>query len=84
MQTELLKVSGMTYGGCVSNVTYALKALPGVGDVNVSLAAGEATVQYDEHRSTADQIKAAVRAAGDGVDRLIGNESHPSKGRCCG
>ena len=45
MQTELLKVSGMTCGGCTSNVTRALKMINGVGDVKVSLAAGEATVQ---------------------------------------
>ena len=33
MQTELLKVTGMTCGGCTSNVTHALKAVPGVSDV---------------------------------------------------
>ena len=44
MQTEHLKVTGMTCGGCTSSVTKALKAIAGVGDVNVSLAAGEATV----------------------------------------
>ena len=47
MQTEILKVTGMTCSGCTSTVTRALKATPGVDDVNVSLSAGEATVRYD-------------------------------------
>ena len=68
MQTELLKVTGMTCGGCTSNVTHALKAIPGVGEVNVSLSAGEATVQYDERQTSPDQLKSAVKGAGYGVD----------------
>ena len=35
MQTEQIQVTGMTCGGCTSNVTRALKAIPGVSDVNV-------------------------------------------------
>lgn len=64
MQTELLKVSGMTCGGCTSKITNALKAIPGVEDVKVSLSAGEATVQYDEERTSPDQLKSAVINAG--------------------
>ena len=48
MQTELLKIIGMTCGGCTSNVTHELEAVSGVKDVEVSLSTGEATVQYDE------------------------------------
>ena len=54
MQTQLMKVTGMTCGGCISNVTQALKAINGVGDVKVSLSDGEATVQYDERLTTSD------------------------------
>ena len=68
MQTELLKVTGMTCGSCTSNVTHALKAIKGVSDVKVSLAAGEATVQYDEWLTSPDQLKSAVKGAGYGVD----------------
>ena len=39
-----LNVSGMTCGSCVKHVTNALKALDGVGDVNVDLAAGKVKV----------------------------------------
>ena len=68
MQTELFKVTGMTCGGCTSSVTRALKAVSGVNDVKVSLAAGEATVEYDERLTSPDQLKSAVKVAGFGVD----------------
>jgi len=83
MQTELLKVTGMTCGGCTSNVTQALKAITGVGDVKVSLSAGEATVQYDERLTSPDQLKSAVKGAGYGVDPANAAHSHQSKGGCC-
>ena len=84
MQTELLKVTGMTCGGCISNVTQALKAIPGVGDVTVSLSAGEATVQYDERLTSPDQLKSAVKGAGYGVDTTNTAQKPQGKGGCCG
>ena len=85
MQTEHLKIMGMTCGGCISNVTHALKAVTGVGDVSVSLAAGEATVQYDERVTTSAQLKAAVTGAGYSVDATTAqpHADEPKRG-CCG
>ena len=84
MQTGLLKVTGMTCGGCTSNVTRALRAINGVGDVKVSLAAGEATVQFDERLTSPDQLKSAVKGAGYGVGASSPAHGHQSKGGCCG
>ena len=84
MQTELLKVIGMTCGGCTSNVTRALKALNGVGDVKVSLSAGEATVQFDERLTSTDKLKSAVKRAGYEVDAANTAEKPQSRGGCCG
>ena len=84
MQTELLKVTGMTCGGCTSKVTHALEAIPGVGDVKVSLSAGEATVQYDERLTSPDQLKSAVKGAGYGVDTTNTAQKPQGKGGCCG
>lgn len=84
MQTELLKVTGMTCGGCTSNVTHALKAIPGVGDVTVSLSDGEATVQYDERRASPDQLKSAVTQAGYGVETPSTTQRPKPKAGCCG
>ncbi|MFA6178064.1 MAG: heavy-metal-associated domain-containing protein [Candidatus Methylopumilus sp.] len=84
MQTEHLKVTGMTCSGCSNSVTRALRAITGVGDVNVSLSTGEATVQYDEGLTSPDQLKSAVKEAGYGVDVTNTAHSHQSKGSCCG
>ena len=84
MQTELLKVTGMTCGGCISNVTKALKAINGVGDAIVSLDAGETAVQFDERLTSLDQLKSAVKGAGYGVDETSAAHSHKAKGCCCG
>lgn len=83
MQTELLKISGMTCGSCTGNVTKALKAVAGVGDVNVSLSAGEATVQYDEKQTSPGKLKAAVQRAGYGVDVVVAAHDQKAKGCCC-
>ena len=83
MQIEHLKVTGMTCGGCISNVTHALKAVSGVSDVNVSLSAGEATVQYDERLTSPEQLKSAVKSAGYGVDATNTAQKPQGKGGCC-
>ena len=83
MQTELLKITGMTCGGCVSSVTKALKAASGVSDVQVSLSAGEATVQFDERMTSPDQLKAAVLEAGYGVNDTRSAAGPKTRGGCC-
>ncbi len=84
MQTEILKVTGMKCGGCVNNVMHALRAVNGVGDVQVSLSAGEATVQYDERLTAPEQLKSAVTGAGYSVDGDKAAHGHHAKGGCCG
>jgi len=84
MQTEHLKVTGMTCGGCTSNVTNALNAVKGVDDVAVSLSAGEAVVQYDERLTSPEQLKSAVKGAGYGVDAVDPNQKLKVRGCCCG
>lgn len=71
MQTELLKVIGMTCGGCTTSVQHALQAVYGVADVRVSLSAGEATVQYDERLTSPDHLKLAVKGAGYDVADVV-------------
>ena len=79
----MLKVTGMTCGGCTGSVTDALKAVAGVETVSVSLSTGEATVKYDGHLTSPEQLTAAVKGAGFGVD--AGNVAHSAKtkGCCC-
>ena len=83
MQTELIKITGMTCGGCTYNVTKALKDVGGVDDVKVSLTDGLATVQYDEYLTTVEHLKSAIKQAGYGVD--VSNTPQQSLGKgCCG
>lgn len=84
MQTEHLKIAGMSCGSCTSKVTHALQAVTGVSEVNVSLAAGDATVEYDEHLASLEQLKAAVQGAGYSVDAPGDVARQPNgKGGCC-
>lgn len=83
MQTERLKITGMSCGDCSSRVTKALKAVNGVEDVFVSLASAEATVQYDEQLTATEQLKLAVKEAGYGIDKSNVIEETQAKG-CCG
>jgi len=84
MQTELLSVTGMTCSSFTSNVTKALKAVTGVGDVNVSLAAGEAKVQFDEQLTSPERLRYAVQRVGYGVGTAGATHSHANKSGCCG
>ena len=68
MKTETLKVNGMSCGGCAINVAGALKAVEGVNDAPVSLENREATVDFDETRTSSEQLKSAVRHAGYEVE----------------
>jgi copper chaperone len=64
METITLEVNGMTCDGCVRSVTKALKALPGVGDVEVSLAKAEVRIAYTPREVSIERLKAAIDDAG--------------------
>ncbi|HEY5947014.1 MAG TPA: heavy metal-associated domain-containing protein [Kofleriaceae bacterium] len=58
-----LRISGMTCNGCVRHVDKALRAVPGVTAVEVSLPDGAAKVVHDESAAMAALV-AAVESAG--------------------
>ena len=62
MEHAHLLISGMSCGHCISNVSRALEAIPGVtpGDVRV----GAADVDYDPAQTTEVLIAQAVSTAG--------------------
>ena len=74
MQTELLKVTGMNCDGCTGNVTKALRAIAGVSDVKVSLAAGEAERDLTKGHYIYDADLAPVA---DRLDRLFSGADTP-------
>ncbi len=64
MATTTLKVSGMSCGHCVRTVTEALEGVDGVTRADVDLQQGRATVEYDEARTSAPALAAAVSDEG--------------------
>jgi copper chaperone len=64
MDTMVLKVGGMSCGGCVKSVTTVLEALPGVAKADVSLANGEAVVTYEADKVSRERMVQVIDDAG--------------------
>ena len=62
--TAALSVNGMTCMGCVASVTKAVRAMPGVREVDVNLPRGRARVDFDAGETTAENVAVALTAAG--------------------
>jgi len=62
--TQEFAVEGMSCQGCVKSVTGALRILPGVENVDVSLEKKSATVAYDGAALKPAAIVAAIVGAG--------------------
>ncbi len=83
METEHLTVNGMSCGGCVTRVTEALTAVPGVGGVHVALSTGKVDVTYDERLAQPAQMNSAVERAGYSVGATQVDVASKSKGCRC-
>jgi Cu+-exporting ATPase len=59
-----IPVYGMTCQHCEKRVTKVLQGLPGVEDVQVSLAEGQASFTLDPAQTTMEEIKQAIAEAG--------------------
>jgi copper chaperone len=64
MENTVLKVSGMSCGGCVASVTKVLQELPGVAKAEVTLEPGEARVEFDSAQVSRAALMAAIDDAG--------------------
>jgi copper chaperone CopZ len=82
MKTEVLNVTGMTCGGCVTSVKNALSALPGVANVAVSLPRKQAEVQFDESKLDVGAMRKALQSAGYDVTAAPAQSGHRG-GSCC-
>ena len=77
-----LNVSGMTCGSCVKHVTNALKALDGVGDVNVDLVTGKVKVTRAANKT--DDLIAALIEDGYPAQLDAGIATQVKQGGGCG
>lgn len=64
MQTEIIKIKGMTCMGCVNSVKNVLEKIPGVNVADVSLEQKQAVIQYDAATTSPNQFKDAIKEAG--------------------
>jgi copper chaperone len=64
METLVLKVTGMSCGGCVKSVTGVLEALPGVSKADVSLEKNEAVISYEAGKVSREQMVQVIDDAG--------------------
>lgn len=64
METIVIGVAGMRCQACVKSVSAVLEALPGVEQVEVALAAGEASITYDPSQATSADFRSAIENAG--------------------
>jgi copper ion binding protein len=60
MKTAEIPIQGMTCNHCVHAVTSALKSLPGVEEVELTLQDAKARVSYDESRVNEQQMRDAI------------------------
>ncbi|WP_305073966.1 heavy-metal-associated domain-containing protein [Propionivibrio sp.] len=64
METTLIKIGGMSCGGCVKSITGVLVALPGVVRADVSLEPAQAVVEFDPARVARVALVEAINEAG--------------------
>lgn len=64
METVILKVEGMSCGGCVKSVKDVLEKIAGVAAVEVTLDKGEVAVSFDPATAGVAQFKSAIEDVG--------------------
>jgi copper chaperone len=64
MERLVVGIAGMHCQGCVNNVTGALRALPGVSGVEVSLEKASAEIVYDPQAVAPARFREAIEDAG--------------------
>ncbi len=71
-----IQISGMSCASCAANVQNAVGALPGVADVVVNLAAGNARVEFSPDVTPVSDIRATIQKLGFGAtERVEGQEA---------
>ncbi|HEX7650422.1 MAG TPA: heavy-metal-associated domain-containing protein [Noviherbaspirillum sp.] len=83
---ETLKITGMQSDDCAGNVTRALQSLPGVDKVDVNLSCHKAVVDFDESRTSRQELVATLKKAGYGIigARAVDLSGNGGGGSCCG
>ncbi len=62
MQILLLRISGMQDEQCVRTLANAIQDLPSIGQIEISLEKGEASIEHGNFISPADILQAITEA----------------------
>lgn len=81
LQRVDLSLSGMTCAGCAARITQGLQKVHGVAEASVNFATERATVRFDPHSTTINEIQQAVFDLGYGVQTQ--KVSIPIRGMSC-
>lgn len=79
MQTETMKLNGLTGEACVEKINHALSTIKGVDEIIVSLAASKATVLFDGDQTSLQELQATLTRAGYQVEGV-----EQKTNICCG
>jgi Cu+-exporting ATPase len=84
METNTLKLQGMSCASCARSVEDAIRSVPGVAEVSVNFGAEQANIQYDANHTDLEQIQQAIVDAGYGSrslqdSKFITDESETEK-----
>jgi copper chaperone CopZ len=63
-KTSKIRVEGMHCNKCAQSIAKALKATPGVEQVDVSYENREAIVQFDDQKVTEAELRAVINKTG--------------------
>ena len=67
MQKIIFNVQGMSCGSCVNTVGKSVYKIEGIITVDVNVAEGLVTVEYDDSQATTDQMIKAIEQNGYAV-----------------
>ena len=74
METQRLKLQGMSCASCARSVEDVIRSVSGVADVSVNFAAEQASLQFDPKHTNLEQIQSAIVEAGYGSYSLQDQE----------
>ena len=63
-RTQLIKIDGMTCGGCIASVYSATADIDGLDDISIELIDNQATVTFDDSKTDIEAIVSAIEDAG--------------------
>lgn len=79
-QLAIIRIEGMHCHNCERQIQSALKALPGVREVEVDFPTAQASVLYSKPEVKPEQLIETIREAGYRVNGIVNSQPHSTRG----